>query len=306
MKQGDLVVRISYGKDILFIIEALDTHMAIIKGFDFRLIADAPVSDLEEIADVASFKARKQDQERVQQSMRSLEWHRYEQVRKVRSYRGYTTAEPQEQQVQTADSSQQLYFEVPGKVLHLDGDPNYLQKSMALYEKLRVPVEGHYIQESNMPEALRVLLPQAKPDIVVITGHDSVIKQQRDSNLYNLSSYKNSAHFASAVMIARQYEKNRDSLTIIAGACQSHFEALLQAGANFASSPGRILIHALDPVYIAAKASFTSIKDTINIVDVINHTISGMEGVGGIETRGSYRIGLPNLMEYQNKLIPNA
>ena len=34
-------------------------------------------------------------------------------------------------------------------------------------------------------------------------------------------------------------------LIIVAGACQSHFEALLQAGANFASSPGSVLIHAL-------------------------------------------------------------
>ncbi|MNG37541.1 Sporulation-specific protease YabG [compost metagenome] len=64
-------------------------------------------------------------------------------------------------------------------------------------------------------------------------------------------------------------------------------------GSNFASSPGRILIHALDPVYIAIKASYTSIRETINLSDVVNGTISGIDGVGGIETMGSCRKGLP-------------
>ncbi|MFD2611559.1 sporulation peptidase YabG [Paenibacillus gansuensis] len=303
MRQGDLVVRKSYGKDILFIIESIHRNTAVIIGFDFRLIADAPLQDLEMIADIADFEARRKDQDRLQQSMRSLERHRFEQYRKVRSYRGLATAG--DDTWSPIEPEAHPYFEIPGKVLHLDGDPNYLRKSMALYEKLRVPVEGHHVAEANMAEAVRILLPQSRPDIIVITGHDSVLKSQRNSNLYSLSSYKNSGHFANAVMIARQYERNRDALTIVAGACQSHFEALLQAGANFASSPGRILIHALDPVYIAAKASFTSIKDTINIYDVINHTISGMEGLGGIETRGSYRIGLPKLKYYQNKPTPN-
>ena len=38
-----------------------------------------------------------------------------------------------------------------------------------------------------------------------------------------------------------------DQLVIFAGACQSHFESLIQAGANFASSPSRVNIHALRP-----------------------------------------------------------
>jgi len=149
-------------------------------------------------------------------------------------------------------------------------------------------------------------LPVVKPDIVVITGHDGVLKSRPTSDLYNLTSYKNSKYFVEAIQMARQYERNFDTLTIVAGACQSHFEALLQAGANFASSPGRVLIHALDPVYIAAKASLTSIRDTIQITDVLNHTISGAQGVGGIETRGSYRIGLPKLKDLSTlKVVPS-
>jgi len=97
------------------------------------------------------------------------------------------------------------------------------------------------------------------------------------------------------VRVARAYERNRDSLTVVAGACQSHFEALLQAGANFASSPSRILIHALDPVYIAAKAAYTPVAETVNIYDVITHTVSGLKGLGGIETKGNFRMGLPRI-----------
>jgi spore coat assemly protein len=93
----------------------------------------------------------------------------------------------------------------------------------------------------------------------------------------------------------------------VAGACQSHFEALLQAGANFASSPGRIMIHALDPVYVAVRASYTSVKETMKIGDISPHTMSGIDGVGGIETRGSYRIGMPKWKDLSTlKVTPSV
>ncbi|MNI72848.1 Sporulation-specific protease YabG [compost metagenome] len=157
-----------------------------------------------------------------------------------------------------------------------------------------------------MAETLYRLLPRVRPDIVVITGHDGVLKQSNTYDLYSLNSYKNSQNFVAAIRAAREYERNFDTLTIVAGACQSHFEALLGTGANFASSPGRILIHALDPVYIAAKASFTSIRETVNL-DVLKHTISGSQGMGGIETRGSFRIGMPSLQNLATlKVTPSV
>ena len=164
---------------------------------------------------------------------------------------------------------------------------------MQLYTQMSVPAHGIYAHESQMPDLVYRLLPQVKPDIIVITGHDGVLKSREPSDLYSLASYKNSQNFVNAVRVARDYEKSRDGLIVVAGACQSHFEALLQSGSNFASSPGRVLIHALDPVYVAIKASYTSIRETINLSDVINGTISGIEGMGGIETLGKYRVGLP-------------
>jgi spore coat assembly protein len=84
-----------------------------------------------------------------------------------------------------------------------------------------------------------------------------------------------------------------DDLVIFAGACQSHYEALLAAGANFASSPQRVMIHAYDPVFVVEKIAYTSIFDPISIREVITDTITGFSGIGGVETRGKFRLGLP-------------
>lgn len=303
-KIGDLVVRKSYGKDVTFRIEYLDQTRAIIKGTEFRLLADAPVSDLVPVTNENLTGKTKEARIKAQQSLQRLHQDRRSLEVQNQAILGHERAAGTSE---NADLGAQPYFEVPGMVLHLDGDPLYLKKSMELYEKLRVPARGHYVDEKSMPDVLYRLLPSVRPDIVVITGHDGVLKSRIHDDLYSLSSYKNSRSFVEAVQVARQYERNFDALTVIAGACQSHFEALLQAGANFASSPGRILIHALDPVYIACKAAFTSIRGTIHITDVLNHTISGIQGVGGIETRGSYRIGLPKFQELSKlQIVPSA
>jgi spore coat assembly protein len=283
MKQGDLVVRKSYGGDVIFRIENVIEQYAILKGYEFRLLADSPLIDLQMVEDVQTHTGYRLAQNKIKETSQWMLDSR--EVQK----------EQQNLSLSPKDGIEHPYFEMPGKVLHLDGDPLYLRKSMMLYEKLRVPVEGFHSVESEMPEVLYKLIAQVKPDIVVITGHDGLLKNRMEGGLHSLSSYKNSLNFTNAVKIARQYERNRDALIIIAGACQSHFEALLQAGANFASSPARILIHALDPVYIASKASYTSIKETINMFDVIRHTMSGLQGLGGIESKGSYRIGVPRI-----------
>jgi spore coat assembly protein len=282
MKQGDLVVRKSYGGDMLFRISTFAGQEAVLRGMDYRLLADAPLADLQTVRNPDELGGTRQARIQTSESLRRLREERNRQSERAGAFPD--TSERRES-----------YFELPGKVLHLDGDANYLKKSMQVYGQLRVPAEGLHCHESQMPDLLMRLLPQVRPDIVVITGHDGVLKQRDD--LKNLGNYKNSLNFVHAVHVAREYERHRDSLLVIAGACQSHFEALLHAGANFASSPGRIMIHALDPVYVAVRCAFTPFRETINMTDVIAHTISGMQGVGGIETMGRYRIGVPNLKE---------
>lgn len=284
MKQGDLVTRKSYGGDIMFRIQYLDGNRAVLRGIDYRLLADAPLTDLALVEPTEPFRYPHSAASLVQQALQR--WQHVKANLQRRRYQppiGYA-------------GKKNAYFEVPGKVLHLDGDASYLRKSMALYGELRVPAEGFYMPETEMAGALFRLLPQIRPDIVVITGHDGILKT-RKGDVTNLDSYKNSLNFVNAVNAARQFERNRDALTIVAGACQSHFEALLQAGANFASSPGRVLIHALDPLCIAAKVAYTSIKDTVSMNEIVQMTVSGLEGLGGIETRGTFRFGLPGISQ---------
>ncbi|KGE19956.1 sporulation peptidase YabG [Paenibacillus wynnii] len=300
MNLGDLVVRKSYGGDVTFRVEHIVQNKAVIKGTEFRLLADSPLHDLIQVPPSRTTERGQRAQIKARESLTLLQKDRLEQSQRSlgAAIGAWTQQVPKEA----------AHFEVPGKVLHLDGDPAYLNKSLSLYEQLRIPAEGHHVHESAMADTLFRLLPRVRPDILVITGHDGVLKQHHAAyDLYSLSSYKNSQNFVAAIQIARDYERNFDALTIVAGACQSHFEALLGAGANFASSPGRILIHALDPVYIAAKASFTSIRDTVNLNDVLNHTISGIQGVGGIETRGAFRIGMPRLQNLSTlKVTPSV
>jgi spore coat assembly protein len=153
-----------------------------------------------------------------------------------------------------------------------------------------------YCNEKEMPNQIGRLLDQYRPDILVITGHDAYSKSKGAH--HDLNAYRHSGHFVQTVKEARKKAPHLDQLVIFAGACQSHFESLIQAGANFASSPLRINIHALDPVYIVAKISFTPFTEHILVWDVLRNTLTGEKGLGGIETKGVLRTGMPyNLIE---------
>ena len=77
------------------------------------------------------------------------------------------------------------------------------------------------------------------------------------------------SNFALAIKEARKYEKNQDKLIIVAGACQSNYELLIKSGANFASSPKRINIHALDPAIIASKMSLSPVDIDIDLKEML-------------------------------------
>ena len=172
-----------------------------------------------------------------------------------------------------------------GKVLHLDGDVRYLEMCLAKYENLGLRVDGYHYKEADMPQVVIELLRKHRPDILVITGHDARHKDE---------TYAHSADFVQTVRQARTFEKDKDRLIIFAGACQSNYEALIAAGANFASSPGRINIHALDPVYISSQIASESVKNYIDIERILDNTSCKTKGIGGIDTRGVARKVYPN------------
>ncbi|HET7658650.1 MAG TPA: sporulation peptidase YabG [Bacillales bacterium] len=281
LKPGDIVARRSYGCDVLFrVVRILEQEAkAELSGEELRLFADAPIEDLVPISSEELQERQKKIKKREIDSYRLFRQD-YQLLKMKREYSatgGY--------------AREDLYFELPGKVLHIDGDPNYLKKCLDLYDKLGVPVYGQYLKETEMPKGVTAWVEKIKPNILVLTGHDAYLKNKGATT--DLNAYRHSRDFVTAVQEARSVVRHPDHLVIFAGACQSHFEALIRAGANYASSPSRVNIHALDPVYIAAKVSLTSFMDRIKVWEALRNTITGEKGLGGIETKGILRTGMP-------------
>lgn len=258
IKKGDIVGRNSYGKDILFIVERIirtnaNNEICILKGLTERIKADAPIEDLEVIDKVIVDKHMHCLEERIAKRIKSINT----QTNNKRNSRIYT-----------------------GVILHLDGDKKYSEKSAKYYKELGLNAIVKNIAESKQARIVRVLLERYKPDILVITGHDAMIKNGRNFNdIYN---YRNSKYFMDTVIEARKWEQQTGKdLVIFAGACQSFFEAIMSCGANFASSPARILIDFIDPLIVAEKVATTSSYKYITINEIAGELRDGQRGIGG-------------------------
>jgi spore coat assembly protein len=175
---------------------------------------------------------------------------------------------------------------IRGKVLHLDGDQKYLEMCKKKYAEFKIRADCYHMKENEMKNHVFELLQKHKPQILVITGHDALRKNKDKKDIHN---YQHSIDFVETIKQARLYEDDKDALIIIAGACQSYYEMLLASGANFASSPQRINIHALDPVFIASLVANESVKKYVDVEDIINHTSHKQSGIGGIDTKGVAR-----------------
>ena len=152
-------------------------------------------------------------------------------------------------------------------------------------------LEVKNIEESKQTKVVYELLKYYQPDILVITGHDGMIKKGNGYN--NIYNYRNSKYFINTVKEARKYEKSHEKLLIIAGACQSDYEELIKSGSNFASSPKKINIHALDPAIIASYLAFSDKNKNIDLINILDKTKYGASGIGGIITKGTMYIGYP-------------
>ena len=252
---GDLVTRKSHNHDLVFEITNITDDICILRGTNIRLIADSPIEDLEK-------------------------------------YHGQNDKEESDfenriKPVNVLDRND--YFYLPGKILHIDSDNSYLNRCLKYYEDMNIWAIGICEDEENVPNKIQELLEEYNPNIVVITGHDAYYKR----NLNDLNSYKNSKNFVKSVKEARKYESSHEKLIIIAGACQSDYEELIRAGANFASSPKRINIHALDPAIVASKISLSEITKDIDLKGILEETKYGKDGMGGIITKGTMYVGYP-------------
>ena len=99
---GDYVSRKSYNNDIIFKIIEVENNVAILKGVSVRLTADSDISDLVKV-----------DTKKVDDNF----------YPELNEYQEFNRNE---------------YFYLPGKILHIDADAEYLEKCMNFYKKNKI------------------------------------------------------------------------------------------------------------------------------------------------------------------------
>lgn len=253
IQKGDYVTRNSYNNDTVFKVINIKDGIYYLKGIEVRLYADSDLLDL------------KKCEEPIIED----------------DYKG-------EREIKDIEKSD--FFFLPPKILHIDSDSEYLDRCLKFYKHYGIYAIGKKINEEDISNQITLLLKEYKPDIVIITGHDSL---KKNSNKYDINNYKNTKNFIKAIKMARKYESSHEKLVIIAGACQSNYEELIKAGANFASSPKRVNIHALDPAIIAINIALTERNKEINLKEVLEKTKYGKDGMGGLLCNGLMYVGYP-------------
>ena len=252
-KIGDYVSRISHNHDVVFKITEIKDGIYRLIGIYTRLIADANETDLI-LVDKLTL-----------QSFDEKVSNRIKNIFKLSRHKMHMT----------------------GKILHIDGDKVYLDKCLELYEKLKLPAYGVYMDESLIKEHILELIDKLDPDIIVLTGHDAY----NQKGIKDLDNYRNTNDYIDAVKLIRKHY-SKDHIFIFAGACQSNFEALMAAGANFASSPKRVNIDAYDPAIIAIKAATTPFTNIISLEEIKTLIDNQKQGISGVESYGKMRLFL--------------
>lgn len=276
IRKGTIVSRNSYNNDILFIVTKIiklsnGKKIVLLKGLTERIEADSYIEDLSLVK-----------KEMIENNLRSFDTKLEERI----SINKFINSK---EKLLIKKDHRNTEKVITGKILHLDGDRKYSQKSLRYYREMGLNAIVKNIPESKQPKVVYNLLKYYNPDILVITGHDGMIKKESGYNdIYN---YRNSRYFIRTVKEARRYDKETNkNLVIFAGACQSYFEALITAGANFASSPARILIDFLDPLIVAEKVAITDKYKYITIKDIENELRDGKKGIDGVGANGKKNV----------------
>ena len=171
IKIGDIVARKSYGCDVFFkvvdISERDGERILTLKGISYRIEADAPESDLEVQPEVKVREYR-------DRCWREAELTAADRMSNARYYSYYMPrSRGWRKKVYYRDTANDEAGKIkrPGKVLHLDGDKDYLENCIAEYKKLGIEVVGEYVPEKDQPAKVFSLLSEHRPDILVLNGH---------------------------------------------------------------------------------------------------------------------------------------
>lgn len=156
IKRGDIVARKSHNYDILFLVENIikssnGLKKALLKGLTIRIIADAYLDDLAIL-----------DNKEIDKNLRSLDIKIEDRINSF--------IKKNKEKVK----NKERYFEdiKTGKILHLDGDKLYSEKSSRYYKKMGLNAIVRNVSEKKQPLVIKDYINKYKPDILVLTGHD--------------------------------------------------------------------------------------------------------------------------------------
>ena len=146
IKKGDIVARISYHKDVIFVVDlVIDNKIAILTGITTRLKADSPVEDLEVINKKEIDNIYRNIDEKIDRKVNTKEILKGSFLKR---------------------SDKIIYT---GKILHLDGDRKYSEKSNLYYKKMGLKAIVKNIPESRQVNVANMLIDRYNPDILVVT-----------------------------------------------------------------------------------------------------------------------------------------
>ena len=146
IKKGDIVARISYHKDVIFVVDlVIDNKIAILTGITTRLKADSPVEDLEVINKKEIDNIYRNKDEKIDKKVNTKETSKGSFLKR---------------------SDKIIYT---GKILHLDGDRKYSEKSNLYYKKMGLKAIVKNIPESRQVNVANMLIDRYNPDILVVT-----------------------------------------------------------------------------------------------------------------------------------------
>lgn len=149
VKKGDIVARKSHNKDVVFVVDLIiENKIAILTGITTRLKADSPIEDLEIV-----------DKKEVINIYKSID----EKIDKTLCNKGIIKNN-------FLKRSDKIIY--TGRILHLDGDRKYSEKSNMYYKKMGLKAVVRNIPENRQPNVVNTLIERYKPDILVVTGHD--------------------------------------------------------------------------------------------------------------------------------------
>ena len=154
IRRGSTVIKKSDNRKIVFIVDKIISErkqkLAILKGLYIRIIEKIPLTELRVVD-------RKYVNEYIEETNKNLEKRMYS---RKNSYANIKT----------------------GKILHLDGDRRYMEKSYKYYKKLGLNAIVKFFPEEKQEYIIKDVITRYKPDILVITGHDGMIKKGRNYN----------------------------------------------------------------------------------------------------------------------------